>query len=294
MTKRVRPSKEQYYMLIAQVVATRSNCVRRQIGAIVVVDDRIVATGYNGTPRGHKNCDEGGCPRCNSQGEQQSGQNLGECLCIHAEENCIASAAFHGGTKMRGGVIYTLMSPCLICSKLILNAGITAVMYRDVYPVNGLRLLIEAGVDVHQLDMERKHMRQIRTNEGEAKFIQPRGLSSEPRTAGNGEQIELSELQEWHHAVSTAEKAYMHLLDKGVSPQIARSVLPNALASKIIVTFNLRTWRHFFLMRTSKETHPQMKQVTLPLLAEFQTKIPILFEDIVPEQRQAEAMKQLR
>lgn len=129
---------------------------------------------------------------------------------------------------------------------------------------------------------------------GEAKFIQPRGLSSEPRTAGNGEPVELSELQEWHHAVSTAEKAYMHLLDKGVSPQIARSVLPNALASKIIVTFNLRTWRHFFLMRTSKETHPQMKQVTLPLLAEFQTKIPILFEDIVPEQRQADMMRLLR
>lgn len=179
MTKRVRPSKEQYYMLIAQVVATRSNCVRRQIGAIVVVDDRIVATGYNGTPRGHKNCDEGGCPRCNSQGEQQSGQNLGECLCIHAEENCIASAAFHGGTKMRGGVIYTLMSPCLICSKLILNAGITAVMYRDVYPVNGLRLLIEAGVDVHQLDMERKHMRQIRTNEGKVRIDEKHHIESD-------------------------------------------------------------------------------------------------------------------
>ena len=76
--------------------------------------------------------------------------------------------------------------------------------------------------------------------------------------------------------------------------QIARSVFPTGLASKIIVTFNLRTWRHFFIMRTSKEAHPQMKQVTLPLLRDFQERIPILFEDIIPEQRQAEMMRLLR
>lgn len=129
---------------------------------------------------------------------------------------------------------------------------------------------------------------------GEAKFIQPPGLSDEARKASNGEAVELSTLQEWRHSIQTAERAYMRLLDSGVKPQIARSVFPNALASKIIVTFNLRTWRHFFMMRTSAETHPQMKQVTLPLLKMFQDRIPILFEDIVPEQRQADMMRLLR
>ena len=145
-----RPSKEQYYMQIARAVSMRSNCIRRQIGAIVVVDDRIVATGYNGTPRGRKNCFEGGCPRCsNAQGEALTGQNLGECLCVHAEENCIVASAYHGGIRLRDGVIYTMMSPCLICAKLILNSGISAVIYEQIYPINGLSLLLESGVYVH-------------------------------------------------------------------------------------------------------------------------------------------------
>lgn len=116
---------------------------------------------------------------------------------------------------------------------------------------------------------------------GEAKFIRP-------------PQLDEMSMQLWERAMTEAEASYMALTSNGVSPQIARSVLPNSLASKIIITFNLRTWRYFFLMRTSKETHPQMKQVTLPLLKEFQDKIPILFEDIVPEQRQADAMRLLR
>lgn len=91
------------------------------------------------------------------------------------------------------------------------------------------------------------------------------------------------------------EVRYNQLLDWGKeTPQIARAILPNALASKIIVTYNLRSWRHFFIMRTTKEAHPQMKQVTIPLLREFQEKIPILFEDIVPEMKQSESMRLLR
>jgi thymidylate synthase (FAD) len=86
----------------------------------------------------------------------------------------------------------------------------------------------------------------------------------------------------WRDAVAAAEQAYKQLLAKGCTPQIARSVFPNALASRIIVTGNLRNWRHFFLMRTSKEAHPQMREVTIPLLAEFKAKIPILYEDIEP------------
>jgi thymidylate synthase (FAD) len=92
----------------------------------------------------------------------------------------------------------------------------------------------------------------------------------------------------WLWAISTVEDKYKQLLAKGWRPQEARSVFPNALSSKIIVTMNLRTWRHFFLMRTSKEAHPQMRQVTIPLLADFQRLVPVLYEDIVPESRQVD------
>lgn len=90
----------------------------------------------------------------------------------------------------------------------------------------------------------------------------------------------------WSQAVDTALFAYRDLVLQGVSPQLARSVLPNSLASKLIITYDLRMWRHFFLSRTTKETHPQMKQVTVPLLAEFKEKIPLLYDDIVAEERQ--------
>lgn len=92
----------------------------------------------------------------------------------------------------------------------------------------------------------------------------------------------------WLTAIQSAEDQYCNLLDLKWRPQEARSVFPNALASKIVVTMNLRSWRHFFLMRTTKEAHPQMRQVTIPLLAEFQKLAPVLYEDIVPESRQVD------
>ena len=95
--------------------------------------------------------------------------------------------------------------------------------------------------------------------------------------------------QQWMTVIFEAEDAYISLLrDSQWRPQEARSVFPNALSSKIIVTYNLRVWRHFFLMRTSKEAHPQMRQVVIPLLAEFQRLVPVLYEDIVPEARQVD------
>lgn len=95
----------------------------------------------------------------------------------------------------------------------------------------------------------------------------------------------------WLDAVNNAEQAYKNLLNKKWRPQEARSVFPNALSSRIIITQNLRQWRHFFLMRTSMEAHPQMRQVTIPLLKNFQQKVPILFEDIIPEGKQSENLK---
>lgn len=120
---------------------------------------------------------------------------------------------------------------------------------------------------------------------GEAKFIYP---------IAPQDNSDFGNSQSWHNAMNTAERSYMEMTVNGVKPQIARSVLPNALASKIIVTYNLRTWRHFFIMRTSAEAHPQMRQVVDPLLREFQEKIPILYEDITPGERQAEAMRRAR
>ena len=122
-------------------------------------------------------------------------------------------------------------------------------------------------------------------------FIEPPGLTDDAARAGNGEQVELSTRQLWRHAISTSESSYRDLLAAGFAPQIARSVFPNALASRIAVTGNLRNWRLFLLMRTTKEAHPQMRRVTIPLLAEFKLKIPLLFDDIQPESRQIDNLR---
>ncbi len=145
-----RPSWDQYFMDIARQVAARSNCMKRQVAAVIVADRRIISTGYNGTPRGVKNCNEGGCPRCN--GFSESGKNLEECLCSHGEENAIVQASYHG-IAIRDATLYTTYSPCLLCSKMIINAGIRKVVYNDAYPLNdtATRMLKEAGVDLVKL-----------------------------------------------------------------------------------------------------------------------------------------------
>lgn len=98
----------------------------------------------------------------------------------------------------------------------------------------------------------------------------------------------------WEAAMSDAEKTYFDMLGWGAKPQEARSVLSNALAATIAVTGNLRNWRHFFLMRTSKETHPDFRRITIPMLAEFKNVIPLLYDDIVPELRQVDNLRMAR
>lgn len=100
--------------------------------------------------------------------------------------------------------------------------------------------------------------------------------------------------QDWLEAITAVERAYKGLLSAGWRPQEARSVFPNALASRIITTANLRSWRHFLIMRTSAEAHPQMRQVTIPLLADFQKMFPVLFDDIVANEKQSIAMRKAR
>lgn len=148
-----RPSWDDYFMSIAKVVASRSNCVKRKVAALIVKDKRIISTGYNGTPRGTRNCSEGGCPRCNKFSE--SGKNLEECLCSHGEENAIVQASYHG-ISIKDSVIYTTFSPCLLCTKMIINAGIKEVVYNVDYPLGEtpLRLLKDAGIKVRQHKVE--------------------------------------------------------------------------------------------------------------------------------------------
>lgn len=150
IAKQGRPNWDEYFMNIAKVASLRSNCVKRKVAAVIVKDKRIISTGYNGTPRGIKNCCDGGCPRCNSFGP--SGKGLGECLCSHAEENAIVQAAYHGAS-IKDATIYTTFSPCLICTKMILNSGIKEVVYNASYPLEdvSLKLLKEAGIQVRKM-----------------------------------------------------------------------------------------------------------------------------------------------
>jgi dCMP deaminase len=146
-----RPDWDHYFMDIAHVVATRSNCCRRQVAAIIVKDHRIISTGYNGTPRGLKNCFEGGCPRCNCA-SVESGQKLTECICCHAEENSIVQAAYHG-ISIKDATLYTTFSPCLLCAKMIINSGIKEIVYHKEYTIDALpqQLLRDAGVIVRDI-----------------------------------------------------------------------------------------------------------------------------------------------
>ncbi len=148
-----RPSWDEYFMKIAQVAALRSNCVKRKVAAVIVRDKRVISTGYNGTPRGTKNCYEGGCPRCNSLAD--SGTRLEECLCSHGEENAITQAAYHG-VSVKDAMLYTTFAPCLMCTKMIINAGIREVVYNQDYPLNesSFALLQEAGILCRQLKVD--------------------------------------------------------------------------------------------------------------------------------------------
>ena len=146
-----RPGWDDYFMDIARTVASRSNCVKRKVAAVVTLDKRIISTGYNGTPRGTTNCNEGGCPRCNDLAA--GGTRLDECLCSHAEENAITQAAYHG-VSLKGGTVYTTFSPCLQCTKMIINAGLLEVIFQSEYPLGkvSLDLLEEAGIKARQND----------------------------------------------------------------------------------------------------------------------------------------------
>ncbi len=145
-----RLSWDEYFMQMAELTAKRSTCLRRQVGAVIVRDRHIIATGYNGAPRGLKHCDErGGCLR--QQLGVPSGQRHELCRALHAEQNAIIQAATLG-QSIEDGTIYVTHQPCVICAKMIINAGIKRIVVREAYPDEmATEILDEAGIRVIQL-----------------------------------------------------------------------------------------------------------------------------------------------
>ncbi len=149
MTAENRPAWEDYFMDIAILVAKRSTCLRRAVGALIVKDKRILATGYNGAPSGIRHCEEVGCLR--ESMNIASGERHELCRGIHAEQNAIIQAAYHGA-QIQGADLYCTNLPCLICTKMIINAGIKKIYYRDGYADKLSKdMLAEAMIEVVQL-----------------------------------------------------------------------------------------------------------------------------------------------
>lgn len=146
----MRPTWDQYFSEIARQVATRSTCLRRHVGAVVVKNKRMLTTGYNGPPRGLAHCDETGCLR--EQLGIPSGQRQEICRGLHAEQNAIIQAALHG-VSIEGSDIYVTHQPCITCAKMIINAGIERVFCLGTYPDEMARVLLnDAGIDLCMLD----------------------------------------------------------------------------------------------------------------------------------------------
>ena len=141
-----RPDWNEYFMAIAELVSTRSTCLRRRIGAVLVLERRILATGYNGAPSGLAHCTLETCLRGKRQIPSGSQQEL--CRGLHAEQNVIIQAALHG-VSSKGSILYCTHKPCSLCAKMIINAGILRIVYQNPYPDPlGDELVSEAGLEV--------------------------------------------------------------------------------------------------------------------------------------------------
>lgn len=135
-----RPTWNQYFMEMAELASKRSTCLRRKVGAVLVKDKRILATGYNGAPKKLPHCEETGCLRV--QKNVPSGQRHEICRGIHAEQNLIAQSALHG-VKTDGATVYCTNQPCSICTKLLINAGIKKIYYNNPYDDKFTKKLLE-------------------------------------------------------------------------------------------------------------------------------------------------------
>ena len=140
-----RPAWDEYFVEMLGTIKKRSTCLRRQVAAIIVKDKRIIATGYNGAPRGVAHCEQTGCLR--TERNIPSGERHEICRGTHAEQNAIIQAAVHG-VSIAGSEIYITDSPCILCSKMLINAGVKKIIFCSEYPdALSLQLLEEAGVE---------------------------------------------------------------------------------------------------------------------------------------------------
>jgi len=142
-----RPTWDEYFMLQAELAKLRSNCITRHVGAVIVRNNRQIATGYNGTPPGVKNCFDGGCKRCSDRinGKIKSGEALDRCICNHAESNAIMHCA----------ILYSTFVPCLECTKMAITIGIKRIVCLDTYPETDYNLLKESNVEIQILDKDK-------------------------------------------------------------------------------------------------------------------------------------------
>lgn len=149
-----RPSWDEYFMTLANEVATRTTCMRRSVGAVIVKDRRILATGYNGVPSGLAHCTQVGCLR--QQLGIPSGQRQEICRGLHAEQNAIIQAARYG-INIDGASIYVNTQPCVTCAKMLINSGIQEVIYQNPYPDElSMSMLAEAGMKMRVFSCEEK------------------------------------------------------------------------------------------------------------------------------------------
>ncbi len=149
-----RPTWEDYFMDITALVAQRSTCTRRAVGAIIVKDKRVLSTGYNGAPSGIRHCIDIGCLR--ESLNVPSGERHELCRGIHAEQNAIIQAAYHG-VSVKGAALFCTNLPCSICTKMIINAGITKIYYQDGYADSlSEEMLQEAAIEVMKLNSRKQ------------------------------------------------------------------------------------------------------------------------------------------
>ncbi|KAI3485172.1 hypothetical protein L1887_51457 [Cichorium endivia] len=160
--ERLRPCWDSYFLKLCNLASLRSNCMKRRVGAVLVSSNRIISTGYNGTPSGLLNCNQGGCARCNNtleKGASGCGQNLDECLCLHAEENALLEAGrqkISSGQEGKGATMYCNTCPCLRCAVKIIQSGIRTVVYQLEYSMDARTKAIfaQAGVDIRQFHLD--------------------------------------------------------------------------------------------------------------------------------------------
>ncbi|MEW6440916.1 MAG: cytidine/deoxycytidylate deaminase family protein [bacterium] len=149
---RKRPDWKTYFLQIARLASTRSTCLRRQVGAVLVRDKKILATGYNGAPSGVAHCLDIGCLR--EKEGIPSGERHELCRGLHAEQNAIIQAAVHG-IVIQDATLFCTNFPCVICSKMLINSGIRAIYYMDGYPDPlSEQMLREAGMEIQQVEAE--------------------------------------------------------------------------------------------------------------------------------------------